>query len=284
MRRSPNRHAHDIVLAAAAASVLVGTIAVRAQQGGGAAAGKPLVPLAASSLTLHPEMYIGQTVAMTGAVEQTLSKTAFTVDQDKTKSSPKDVLVLAPTLVGTPDLNTYVTVVGDVVRFDPADVARRFKDYTLDLAPDVIEKYRGQPAVLATAVINAAMTDLAKKPIPPPTPAEDAFDKVMKQVSPAFTALRQSLDASAAGPARQRTDELKKLFADAEAFFKARGTADATTWASSAGKLVESIDAAAAGGKWDDAKTAAGNLNQLCTQCHAAHRERQDDGTYRVKG
>ena len=77
---------------------------------------------------------------------------------------------------------------------------------------------------------------------------------------------------------------MKKLYADVEVFFKTRGTADATTWASSASKLVDSIDTAAAGGKWDDAKAAAGNLNQLCTQCHAAHRERQDDGTYRVKG
>lgn len=284
MRRTT--HAHDIALVAATAALVAGAIAIRAQQGGGAGAGggKPLVPVAASSLALHPELYVGQTVSLTGAVEQILSKTVFTVDQDKTKSSPKNVLVVAPALIGAVDLNAYVTVVGDAVKFDPADVTRRFKDYTLDLAPDVIEKYRGLPAVFATAVINAAMTDLAKKPIPPPTPAEDAFDKVMKQVSPAFAALRQSVDASAAGPVKQRADELKKLFGDTEAFFKTRGTADATTWASNAAKLVDAIDTAAAGGKWDAAKTEAGNLNQLCTTCHTAHRERQDDGTYRVKG
>src|SRR4029078_9783335 len=99
MRRSRNRHAHDIVLVAATASLLVGTIAIRAQQGGGAAPpAKPLVPVPASSLALHPEMYVGQTVAMTCTVEQLLTKTAFTVDQDKTKSSPKDVLGIAATL------------------------------------------------------------------------------------------------------------------------------------------------------------------------------------------
>ena len=44
------------------------------------------------------------------------------------------------------------------------------------------------------------------------------------------------------------------------------------------------IDEAAAAGKWDDAKASATSLNGLCGTCHAAHREREDDGTFRVKG
>lgn len=274
----------DVVLAAAACSMLIGSIVTRAQQAPANPAAKPLVPVAASSLLLHPELYVGETVAVTGVAERTLSGTAFALDQGKSQASANDVLVLAPTLTGTVPLGTYVTVVGDAVRFDPADVARRFKDYTLDLSPDVVEKYRGQPALLATAVINAAMTDLAKRPPPPSTPAEDAFDAVMKQVSPAFAALRQGVDASATAPVRQRTAELKKLFGDTEAFFKTRATGDATAWALEAARLVEAIDQAAADNKWEDAKTSSASLNQICQACHAAHRERQDDGTYRVKG
>src|SRR5580765_1031171 len=46
---------------------------------------KPFVPLAASTLAAHPETYYGETVTMTAAVEQTFTKSAFSVDQDKTK-------------------------------------------------------------------------------------------------------------------------------------------------------------------------------------------------------
>ncbi len=57
---------------------------------------KPLVPVAASSVASNPDPYIGEFVTMTGAVEANLSKTSFSVDQDKTKPTGKDVLVLAP--------------------------------------------------------------------------------------------------------------------------------------------------------------------------------------------
>jgi len=40
---------------------------------------------------------------------------------------------------------------------------------------------------------------------------------------------------------------------------------------------------AAPEGKWEDLKTAVNGIAPLCTQCHAAHRERLDDGSYRVK-
>jgi hypothetical protein len=281
------RHAsygRRLVLAAASVS-LITSVVVRAQRGGAAGpAAKPLVPVAASSLLLHPELYVGQTVSVTGVAERSISPTTFALDQGKSQQAPGEVLVVAPTLTGHLPLQAYVTVVGDAVRFDPADVARRFKGYTLDLPPDEIEKYRGKPALYATAVIDPTMTDLAKVAIPPPTPAEVALDGTMKQISPAFTALRTALDASTADQVQQRAVELSKYFGDVQTFFTTRGTADATAWATDAGKLVHTIDQAAAAGKWDDAKTSAASLNTICGSCHTAHREREDDGTYRVKG
>lgn len=266
------------------AFVLTSTMALRAQgRGGGAAAGPALVPLTAASLEMHPELYIGQTVAMTATVEKNISGTAFTVDQDKTKSTPKDVLVIAPNLQGALDVNTYVTVIGEAIKFDPATVAAKLKGYTLNLPADVLEKYKGQPAILATSVINAANADVAKKVPPPMTPAEVEFQKVMKEVSPTFTALRQAADAANAADAKAKTTILKKNFADAQAFFKARNTADATGWAADAAKLVADMETASAAGKWDAVKASATTLNTLCGTCHTAHRERLDDGTFRVK-
>jgi len=65
-----------------------------------------------------------------------------------------------------------VTIQGEVVKFDPAEIAKRSKTYKLDLSPEQIAKYQGLPAIFATSVISPAMVDLAKRVLPPPTAAE----------------------------------------------------------------------------------------------------------------
>src|SRR5438093_10228098 len=120
-------------VAVAACALLIGSLALEAQQRGqrgqrggeqppaqpggqpAAPAGppaKPLVPVAASTLAAHPETYYGERVTMTGAVEQSLGKLVFSVDQDKTKTLEQQILVLAPRLNSPVDPNTYVTVIG----------------------------------------------------------------------------------------------------------------------------------------------------------------------------
>src|SRR5580693_9545797 len=107
--RRTARFGRGLVLAVAGLS-LVTSVAVRAQRGGGAPAAKPLVPVAASSLLLHPELYVGQTVSVTGVAERSISPTTFSIDQGKSQQSPGEVLVIAPTLIGRVPLQSYVTV------------------------------------------------------------------------------------------------------------------------------------------------------------------------------
>ena len=285
MRRPSIAGQITLAVGGAVLSVLVASIGIRAQQapGGGGAAPRPPIPMAASSGALNPEAHFGENVAMTATVEQALTKTAFSVDQDKTKSTGKEVLVIAPYLNAAVTPNSYVTVVGEVIKFDPAEVAKRAKDYTLDLPPDVIAKFTGKPAVIATSVITAELADIGKRVPPPMTPAEEAFDKTMKSVSGANTAMRKGIDESSVELTKQQAAILKKGFMEAQLFFKNRNTADAVGWAQDAYKFVDAIDQAATAGKWDEVKTAAGSLAQMCTTCHGMHRERLDDGTFRVK-
>jgi cytochrome c556 len=105
----------------------------------------------------------------------------------------------------------------------------------------------------------------------------------MKRIGPAFAALRRGIEGSDADVAREQTGVLKQGFVEAEAFWKKRGTADAVQLAQEARKLVESVDRDAASGQWDDVKTSAGSLGQTCQKCHAAYRERFDDGTSRIR-
>jgi len=246
---------------------------------------KAFVPLAASTLAANPDAYYGENVTVTAAVEQTLSPSAFSVDQDKTKSTGKEVLVLAPTMVGIGkvDPNTYVTVIGEVVRFDPAEIAKKLKGYTLDLAPDVAARFTGHPVVLATSVITVAGVDVAKRPPPPMTAEELALQKIMKQVAPASAALRGAVDQMNMPLVKENTTVLKQAFTQTEAFWKAKGKTDATQWAADARKDAEAVDAAVATGNWDQAKASAGTLNQKCATCHGAYRDRLDDGTFRIK-
>jgi cytochrome c556 len=196
---------------------------------------------------------------------------------------PTDVLVIAPTMTGAVTANSYVTVIGELVKFDPAQLAKQAKDYKLDLSPEQIAKYTGRPALVATAVIDEKFVDLAKKPLPPMTADDLALSKVMKQVGPAFAALRAGIDNNNAEAAAKNVAVLKQAFAETEAFWKTKAKTDATQWAADARKQVDLVDHAVAAAKWDDAKAPAGTLGQSCASCHGAYRERLDDGTYRIK-
>jgi cytochrome c556 len=244
---------------------------------------KPLVPLAASTLAANPDPYIGEWVTVTAAVEQTLGSLAFSMDQDTTKSTGKEVLVLAPRMNSPVDLNTYVTVIGEVVRFDPEEITKKSKDYKVDLPADVIARYKGKPTVLATAVVNSAGLDVAKKPLPPVTADDEVLTKIMKQVGPANTALRNDIEKMDVSLTKEHAAVLKQAFAETETFWKSKGKANALQWAQEARKAAEGIDQAVASDNWDAVKSSATMLGQQCGACHAVYRERLDDGSYRVK-
>jgi hypothetical protein len=61
------------------------------------------------------------------------------------------------------------------------------------------------------------------------------------------------------------------------------GQSSASQWARDVQDPVAAIRHAATTGNWDTAKYAATRLNQLCTNCHNAFRDRQDDGSFRFK-
>jgi cytochrome c556 len=226
---------------------------------------------------------VGATVSLTAAVAQVYGATAFSVAQANQKDRAADVLVVAPVLTAPLQPGSYVTVIGDVIRFDPATLATRMKDAAPALAPEIVERYRGKAAIVAVSVINGAMTDLAKKLPPPMTAGEIALNKAMKQVGPAFTALRQAATASNTSDAASQAAALQAGFTEAAAFWKTQTHPDATEWTADALKLSGEIAAAAGKGDADAVKTAVPKLQQICGNCHTAYRERLDDGSYRYK-
>jgi hypothetical protein len=293
-------------LAVAACAIVIGSFATQAaqqrgqrgQRGGSeqppatpagqpaapaAAPAKPLIPVAASTLAAHPETYYGERVTMTGTVEQTLGTLVFSVDQDKGKTLDQQILVLAPRMNAPVAPNTYITVIGEVLAFDSAEVTKRAKDYPVEVSPEIAAKFKGRPVIFATNVINTAGTDLALRLPPPMTTEELALQKAMKAIAPASAALRADADKMDANLAKEHAAALKLAFAQTEAIWKAKGKADAVQIAADARKLAETIELDAGAAKWDEVKTSAGTLNTKCGACHGVYRERFDDGSFRIK-
>jgi cytochrome c556 len=239
-----------------------------------APAPKRPVPVAANTLTRTPESYYGEVVSVSAPVGRMLSPTAFVVD---------DILVLAPTLTEPLAPEARVTVVGEALRFEPSEIASRAKGYTPDLPPAALAAHRGRPAILATAVVNAALVDLAIRRPPPMTPEEAAFDNVMKRIGPAFSSLGKAVAGPDASTVLADAKTLASAFAEAEAFWKARGTADALEWTRAARKHVAALERSASSNRWDEARASAGDLGKMCQACHSAYRERFEDGSYAVR-
>lgn len=245
---------------------------------------KPLVPVAASSVAANPDTYVNEYVTMTGAVEANLSKTSFSVDQDKNKPTGKEVLVLAPSLQKPADANSYVTVIGQLIKFDEKEVAAKLKDYAIDLSPADVAKYKGKPVVLATAVINTAGIDIAKKPIPPMTTDDLALQKIMTKLPPAQGAVRKTLDSKDMAGAKEQATILKQAFTDIETFFKTKKNDEATKWATDGKNHAEAILVNLGLNNIEAAKTSIAPMGTTCASCHGKYRERMDDGTFRIKG
>jgi len=191
--------------------------------------------------------------------------------------------VLVPLLTAPVAPDAYVTVIGEAVRFDPVETAAKMKDAMPALSPEVTAGFRGRAAIIATSVINGAMNDLAKRPPPPMSADEEALSKLMKQIGPAFNALRQAATASNAADAAKQAGLLKAAFTDTAPFWKTRTLEDAIKWSGDARRESEAVETAAGKAEWDAVNAGVPRLQQICASCHGVHRDRLDDGTYRFK-
>jgi len=272
----------------AGAAIVVLTAGVDAQRRRGNDNSAFGAPVATNTIVDAPDQYFGKLVTITAGVERMVSKTTFLMDQQK-MAGPKDVkgvgkpiLVIAPYLTSSLDQKKYFLVRGQVVKLEPSALAKLAPDYVLDLPQEVGAMYMGLPVLVASSVLNSTYVELAKKPIPPPSQADVALTAAMKTISPAFNALRAAAQESKADIVTTNLAAIGPAFAQAESVLGNLRHA-AVTQARDARTQVASIETALAAGNWDAVKSSAAALNQTCQSCHAAHRERQDDGTFRIK-
>jgi hypothetical protein len=269
--------------------LIVMSAAPSGQRGRGGADPNQGAPAATNTILQNPDAYYGKRVTISAGVEQVLSKTAFVIDQRRAvgaselRAIGKPILVIAPYLTGPLDQKHYLLMSGQIVKLDPAAIARVAADYELDLSPEIGAKYQGQPVLLATSVRTSTYVEIGKKPLPPPSAAEVSLGAAMKIIAPAFAEMRTAIQDSKTDLVTEDVAKLKPAFTGVETIWGDLGERPAADWAREALAQTTSIEAAAAAGDWATAKTSAATLNQRCQSCHAAYRERQEDGTFRIK-
>jgi cytochrome c556 len=275
---------HHAVIAA----LVLMSAAPHAQRRGGAPANTDM-PVATNTIAQNPEQYYGKPMTLSAGVQAVLSKTAFLVDQERSTGGPgvvavgNPILVIAPYLTVALDPHSYLLMRGQLMKFDPAAIRGAAIGYTLDLPPEMIAKYQGQAVLVAASILTSTYKEVAKKPIPPQTAADISMTAAMKTISPAFAALRTAAQESKADVVAENAAKLERALNEAETIWAGLGETRGTQWTHEARDSTASIQRAAAAGTWDAVNTSAGALNQTCQTCHAAYRERQEDGTYRMK-
>jgi hypothetical protein len=95
--------------------------------------------------------------------------------------------------------------------------------------------------------------------------------------------LRKSIAAKDASAAEASSAKLSEAFEKVQAHFEEHHMEDGVNFAKTAHNAAMAIDAAAKAGEWEKASEEAKNMGGTCQGCHAAHREKLPDGTYKMK-
>lgn len=249
-------------------------------------------PVATNTILAAPDAYVGKTITVSAGVEQILSPSVFLVDQriaigtSEVKAAGKPLLVLAPYLRAPLDETSrqgYLLVRGEIIRFDKAKIGMVPAGFDPGLSPEVLAQYHGQPVLVATLVLDSTYAVLGRKPPPPPTPEEIALTAAMKVIASNSAALRtatQEADSAAIAPA---VAALAPAFSRVEAIFDDLGQSPAAQLARDAREGAVGTGRAVTAGDWNAAKASATAMNATCGACHGAYRDRQEDGTFRLR-
>ncbi len=141
---------------------------------------------------------------------------------------------------------------------------------------------------IAGAIIlaGASLAAQAGQPMPmgkTSITSEEDYSKVMKEVGQQNGALRKSLQSASEADAAAAASRLEALFKDTQAYWEDKKVEDAATAAKNAQMAAATISKALASHDMTAANAAMSTLGSQCMTCHTAHRERQPDGSFKMK-
>jgi hypothetical protein len=111
----------------------------------------------------------------------------------------------------------------------------------------------------------------------------EELNKAMKTAGAANGSLRKSIAAKDGAETAATAEKLAAAFKTVQAHFEEHKMDDGIKFAQTANMASMNIAAAAKAGEWDKASDELKTLGAQCQGCHAAHREKLADGTYKMK-
>ncbi|MCC6365358.1 MAG: hypothetical protein IT165_17735 [Bryobacterales bacterium] len=112
---------------------------------------------------------------------------------------------------------------------------------------------------------------------------EHGLTAKMKAAGDHMGGLRKAMQANSMADVATHAKAMAEAYEGLEGFFAARQMADGAKWSSEGLTASRELATAAQGGNSEAVHTAMGKLGATCKQCHAAHREKLADGTYKIK-
>ena len=128
-------------------------------------------------------------------------------------------------------------------------------------------------AVFAVTIFSAALYPLSAA----------SLEDTMKQVGATMGKLKKGLDGKMLHEAAGDAEKMHALLKDAEAIFAGMKMADAVEMSKAAQSAAGDIISAGHGGNAEGASAAFGKLGGTCKGCHDVHREKLQDGSYKLK-
>lgn len=113
--------------------------------------------------------------------------------------------------------------------------------------------------------------------------SEQDFEAAMKKMLPTQGSLGKNIAAKDAEAVKKDAAALEEIFKTSEGFWKARKTQDATEWSAQAKAAAAEIGKLATAGEWEKIPDARKKIQETCTACHTAHREKLPEGGYKIK-
>lgn len=112
---------------------------------------------------------------------------------------------------------------------------------------------------------------------------EADYQTWMKTVGATSGSLRKNLTAKDAAAASADARKLQDVFAKVHDYWHAKNVDDAMMAAANASAGFRDVADLASAGKFAEASAAVQKTSATCGACHAAHREKAADGSWKIK-
>jgi len=111
----------------------------------------------------------------------------------------------------------------------------------------------------------------------------EEFQTWMKETNTNFANLRKAVGAKQGAETAATAEKMAGIFDQVRGHFEEHHLDDGVNFAKTGHDAAKDLAAAANAGDWDKASADVKTLGSACQGCHAAHREKLPDGSFKMK-